>query len=184
MVAPPQEGRKEWLMLNLTNAQALADNAIAINGTIIAHLTDADAQRVIDIIRGMQSMSAPVARVSAPTSAPVSAPTTPTVYDHVDADFTDVAWHVDGNVVKYTHKDGKYVFEKAVRNVLNAHLKAHGATYDEALKGWAFMKGSKRDCKGASEYVKSAPTIVTADELNAVYDKWTAKSAKKAQKKA
>lgn len=170
------------LQLN-TNAMALADNRIDINGVNIGTFTDDEAQKILDIARGM--LNERNSHVSAPAPAPsTAAPVAPTVYDHVDADFTDVAWHVNDNVVTYTHKDGKYVFEKAVRNVLNARIKASGAKYDEGLKGWAFMNGTKRDMKGAKAFADTASTIVSASELNAVYDKWTAKSAKKAEKKA
>lgn len=160
---------------------ALADNRIDINGVNIGILTDDEAQKILDIVRGM--LNSRTSNVSAPVSAP-SAPVAPTVYDHVDADFTDVAWHVAENRVTYTHKDGKYMHEKAVRNVLNACLKAKGATYDADLKAWTFMNGTKRDIKGANAFVASAPTIVSASDINAVRDAWTAKSAKKAQKKA
>lgn len=46
-------------MLNLNNNQIEADNRIVINGVEIGKLNDTDAQKVIDIIRGMMSSTAP-----------------------------------------------------------------------------------------------------------------------------
>ena len=182
---PPQKGRKESLMLNLTNLTApVAENVISINGIEIGRLTDTDAQKVLDIVRGMMSGITQFSAVGTPVATPAmpTASATPVVYDHVDADFTDIAWHVKDNLVTYTHKDGKYMHEKAVRNVLNALVKASGATYDADAKAWVFRKGNNRDLAGAKAFVASATTTVTADEINAVRDKWTEKSAKKANK--
>jgi len=179
-------------MLNLTNLNAVAENVISINGIEVGRLTDTDAQKVLDIVRGMMSGITQFSAVGTPVATPntessgvvpvAGAKPQAVIYDHVDDDFTDIAWHVKDNLVTYTHKDGKYLHEKAVRNVLNALVKASGATYDADVKAWVFRKGNNRDLAGAKAFVASATTTVTADEINAVRDKWTEKSAKKANK--
>ena len=87
------------------------------------------------------------------------------------------------NAITITHKDGKFLFEKAPRQALNARLKANGATYDKDAKAWVFLtKSGKRDIKGATEFVANHSNEVTADEINAIRDGWTEKSAKRASK--
>lgn len=42
-------------MLNINAMATVADNEIMINGVLVARLSDDDAQRIIDIIHGLQS---------------------------------------------------------------------------------------------------------------------------------
>lgn len=104
----------------------------------------------------------------------------PKVYEHTSEDFDNFMFVVRDNKVTYTHKDGTYLHEKAVRNVLNARIKACGGNYVD--KCWEFNKGDKRDIKGAKQFVANNSGVVTASEINAIRDKWTEKSAKRAKK--
>lgn len=107
----------------------------------------------------------------------------PKTYEHTSESFTDFMFVRKDNAVTITHKDGKFLFEKAPRQALNARLKANGATYDKDAKAWVFLtKSGKRDIKGATEFVANHSNEVTADEINAIRDGWTEKSAKRASK--
>ena len=104
-------------------------------------------------------------------------------YEHTSESFTDFMFVRKDNTITITHKDGKFLFEKAPRQALNARLKANGATYDKDAKAWVFLtKSGKRDIKGATEFVANHSNEVTADEINAIRDGWTEKSAKRASK--
>ena len=104
-------------------------------------------------------------------------------YEHTSESFTDFMFVRKDNAITITHKDGKFLFEKAPRQALNARLKANGATYDKDAKAWVFLtKSGKRDIKGATEFVANHSNEVTADEINAIRDGWTEKSAKRASK--
>ena len=121
---------------------------------------------------------------SAPTSQSEvkSAPVAKT-YEHTSESFTDFMFVRKDNAITIAHKDGKFLFEKAPRQALNARLKANGATYDKDAKAWVFLtKSGKRDIKGATEFVANHSNEVTADEINAIRDGWTEKSAKRASK--
>lgn len=131
-----------------------------------------------------QSMGVTKSKSVAPTlrSEVKSAPVVKT-YEHAFESFTDFMFVRKDNAITITHKDGKFLFEKAPRQVLNARLKANGATYDKDAKAWVFLtKSGKRDIKGATEFVANHSNEVTADEINAIRDKWTEKSAKRASK--
>ena len=107
----------------------------------------------------------------------------PKTYEHTSESFTDFMFVRKDNAITITHKDGKFLFEKAPRQALNARLKANGATYDKDAKAWVFLtKSGKRDIKGATEFVANHSNEVTADEINAIRDGWTEKSAKRASK--
>ena len=153
-------------MLNLTNAQALADNVIVINGVEIARLTDTDAQRVLDVIRGLQS--------NAHVSTPVSAPVKPTAKLHIEETPTKKAetipgkpmWQEDFCTVAEVDVDGKKQYRlyitcpvggekgKKIRTAIKLSAKDMGAkfagNYDAGEIFWAFPSKAK-----ASEYVKS-----------------------------
>lgn len=123
------------------------------------------------------SSVAPTSR-SEVKSAPVAK-----TYEHTSESFTDFMFVRKDNAITITHKDGKFLFEKAPRQALNARLKANGATYDKDAKAWVFLtKSGKRDIKGATEFVANHSNEVTADEINAIRDGWTEKSAKRASK--
>ena len=49
-------------------------------------------------------------------------------------------------------------------------------------RGYSSRKSGKRDIKGATEFVANHSNEVTADEINAIRDGWTEKSAKRASK--
>ena len=102
------------------------------------------------------------------------------VYDHVTEGFDDFMFTVKDNKVSYTHKDGTYLHEKAIRQALNSRIKAAGGAYVD--KCWEFNKGDKRDLAGAKKFVAEHSNVVTAEEINAICDKWTAQSAKRAKK--
>ena len=131
-----------------------------------------------------QSMGVTKSKSVAPTSQSEvkSAPVAKT-YEHTSESFTDFVFVRKDNAITITHKDGKFLFEKAPRQALNARLKANGATYDKDAKAWVFLtKSGKRDIKGATEFVANHSNEVTADESNAIRDGWTEKSAKRASK--
>ena len=149
-----------------------------IAGNTVIELNDEQMNIILSVVRGL-SVSPTPSRIETP-SAPV-APVAKT-YEHVSEDFTDFAFVVKDNTVNITHKDGTYLHEKAPRKVLNERLKANGATYDKDAKAWVFTKGGKRDIKGAKDFVANHSNAVTADEINAIRDAWTEKSAKRASK--
>ena len=131
-----------------------------------------------------QSMGANVSHTSRSEvkSTPV-AKTVAKTYEHASEGFTDFMFVRKDNAITITHKDGKFLYEKAPRQALNARLKACGATYDKDAKAWVFLtKSGKRDIKGATEFVANHSNEVTADEINAIRDGWTEKSAKRASK--
>ena len=107
----------------------------------------------------------------------------PKTYEHTSESFTDFVFVRKDNAITITHKDGKFLFEKAPRQALNARLKANGATYDKDAKAWVFLtKSGKRDIKGATEFVANHSNEVTADEINAIRDGCTEKSSRRASK--
>lgn len=127
-----------------------------------------------------QSMGAKVSHTS--RSEVKSTPVAKT-YEHASEGFADFMFVRKDNAITITHKDGKFLYEKAPRQALNARLKACGATYDKDAKAWVFLtKSGKRDIKGATEFVANHSNEVTADEINAIRDGWTEKSAKRASK--
>ena len=129
-----------------------------------------------------QSMGVTKSTSVAPTSQSEVKPE-PKTYEHTSESFTDFVFVRKDNAITITHKDGKFLFEKAPRQALNARLKANGATYDKDAKAWVFLtKSGKRDIKGATEFVANHSNEVTADEINAIRDGWTEKSAKRASK--
>lgn len=151
-----------------------------IAGNTLIGLNDEQMNIVLSVVRGLSVSPATPSRIETP-STPI-APVAKT-YEHVSEDFTDFVFVVKDNKVSYTHKDGTYLHEKAPRKVLNARLKACGATYDKDSKAWVFLtKSGKRDIKGATEFVANHSNEVTADEINAIRDGWTEKSAKRASK--
>ena len=131
-----------------------------------------------------QSMGVTKSKSVAPTSrSEVKSAPVAKSYEHTSESFTDFMFVRKNNAITITHKDGKFLFEKAPRQALNARLKANGATYDKDAKAWVFLtKSGKRDIKGATEFVANHSNEVTADEINAIRDGWTEKSAKRASK--
>ena len=129
-----------------------------------------------------QSMGVTKSTSVAPTSQS-EVKSEPKTYEHTSESFTDFVFVRKDNAITITDKDGKFLFEKAPRQALNARLKANGATYDKDAKAWVFLtKSGKRDIKGATEFVANHSNEVTADEINAIRDGWTEKSAKRASK--
>lgn len=155
---------------------------LIIAGNTVIELSDKDMNTVLAVVRGLSASAiasvAPTSRSSEVKSAPVAK-----TYEHASESFSDFAFVRKDNTITITHKDGSYMYEKAPRQALNARLKANGATYDKDAKAWVFLtKGGKRDIKGATEFVANHSNEVTADELNAIRDAWTEKSAKRASK--
>lgn len=164
-------------------------NAIIANGQFIEVSQDC-MNILLQVARSMSANVSVPAPTLAPTSTPVEIPSpqpvqpvTPKVYEHVTEGFSDFQFVRKDNTVTVVGKDGKFLYQKAPRTVLNARLKAAGFVYDKDAKVWALTtKGGKRDIKGAEKFVAENSNEVTADELNAIYDEWTNKSAKRASK--
>ncbi len=159
-------------------------NFIYAEGAVI-ELTVEQMQTVLGVVRLMPIQS--VAQTAAQSNTNTSALPTheePKVYEHVTDSFSNFRFVLKNNTVTYTHADdkGTYLHEKAVRSALNARIKAAGGTWDGEAKAWVFTKNGKRDIKGAKDFVANNSHEVSADELNAIRDKWTEKSAKRAGK--
>ena len=153
---------------------------LVINNQII----EVSAENMKVLLTVAQSMGVTTSTPATPTSRSEvkSAPVAKT-YEHTSESFSDFMFVRKDNAITITHKDGKFLFEKAPRQALNARLKANGATYDKDAKAWVFLtKSGKRDIKGATEFVANHSNEVTADEINAIRDGWTEKSAKRASK--
>lgn len=156
-------------------------NAIIVNNQIL-EVSPECMQVLLQVAR---SMRATTTELRSNSELPeIQAVTTPApkakVYEHVNADFDNFMWVVKDNKVSYTHKDGTYLHEKAVRKILNQRLKNAGFSYVD--KAWELNKGEKRDLAGAKKFVELHSNPVPADEINAIRDKWTEKSAKRAKK--
>ena len=150
-----------------------------IAGNTVIELNDEQMKTVLAVVRGL---SASAITTSAPTSQS-EVKSEPKTYEHVSEGFTDFMFVRKDNAVTITHKDGKFLYEKAPRQALNARLKANGATYDKDAKAWVFLtKSGKRNIKGATDFVSNHSNEVTAEEINAIRDGWTKKSAKRASK--
>ena len=163
-------------------------NAIIVNNQVL-EVSPECMQVLLQVARTMGATTAttelrsnsplqaqPVANVAEPTH-------TPKVYDHVTEGFTDFVFVRKDNTVRVTHKDGKFLHEKAPRQVLNNRLKAAGFVYDKEAKAWTLTtKGGKRDIKGTEKFVSENSHEVTADEINAIRDGWTKSSEKRAKK--
>mgnify|MGYP004499114921 FL=1 len=152
-------------------------NAIIANGQFI-EVTEECMSVLLQIAQSMGTTASAIptpTHVEVPTSAP-----TPKVYEHVDTDFDNFVWVIKDNKVSYTHKDGTYLHEKAVRKVLNQRLKDAGFSYVD--KVWELNKGEKRDIAGAKKFVELHSNPISANDINAIRDKWTEKSAKRANK--
>ena len=146
-----------------------------IAGNTVIELNDEQMNTVLTVVRGLSATKTPTSRNEVKPE--------PKTYKHTSESFTDFMFVRKDNAITITHKDGKFLFEKAPRQALNARLKANGATYDKDAKAWVFLtKSGKRDIKGATEFVANHSNEVTADEINAIRDRWTEKSAKRASK--
>lgn len=141
----------------------------------------------------MQVMGAGVSDMG--TQVQASTPTqtqAPKVY----APAEDVAcqWLVDKTRVTYALANGKYAGQSGVRKTLNARLREAGATWDADKKAWVF-----KSTAAAKKFVEADvcahydtldgieypyPTIVTAQEIEAVRAKAQARAEKKANKSA
>lgn len=148
-----------------------------IAGNTVIELNDEQMNIVLSVVRGLSVSPATPSRIETPFTPVVPVAKT---YEHVSEDFTDFVFVVKDNKVSYTHKDGTYLHEKAVRKVLNERIKSAGGSYVD--KCWEFNKGNKRDIKGAKDFVANHSNVVTADEINAIRDGWTEKSAKRVSK--
>lgn len=145
------------------------DNSLVINNSREYKLSDKEATQVIELIESILGNS----------KNQVSTPKEPKVYEHTKDAFDNFVFTCDKNLVTYTHKDGSYVFEKTVRQALNARLKKAGAVYDKDIKAWVFTKGERRDNTGATKFCEENNAIpVSAKEMNAIIDKWNSKQGK------
>ncbi len=158
---------------------------IIIAGNTHIELTDNQMATVLAVVRSMSIQAVQTTTQSSTTAPAPEAPVhEPKVYEHVSDSFSNFRFVLKDNTVTYTHADdkGTYLHEKAVRSALNARIKANGGTWDGDAKAWTFTKNGKRDIKGAKDFVANNSHAVSADELNAIRDKWTEKSAKRAGK--
>lgn len=157
-------------------------NMIIVGNTVI-ELNDEQMNTVLAVVRGLSAST--IASATPTSQSEVKPSSVAKTYEHASEGFADFTFVRKDNAITITHKDGTFLFEKAPRQALNARLKANGATYDKDAKAWVFTtKGGKRNIKGATEFVAKHSNEVTADELNAIRDKWTEKSAKRAKKVA
>ena len=148
---------------------------LIIAGNTVIELNDEQMNTVLAVVRGLSTTKTPTSQTEVKSE--------PKTYEHTSESFTDFMFVRKDNTVTITHKDGKFLYEKAPRQALNARLKANGATYDKDAKAWVFLtKSGKRDIKGATEFVANHSNEITADEINAIRDRWTEKSAKRASK--
>ena len=148
-----------------------------IAGNTVIELNDEQMNTVLAVVRGLSVTKMSTSRNEVKSTLVAK------TYEHTSESFTDFMFVRKDNAITITHKDGKFLFEKAPRQALNARLKANGATYDKDAKAWVFLtKSGKRDIKGATEFVANHSNEVTADEINAIRDGWTEKSAKRASK--
>lgn len=151
------------LMLNLTAIESL--NEIAINGVVIAHLNDADAQRILDIVRAYASGTT----VSTPVSKPVAK--APQRELHMPEEATTSVekpvgkpvWQEDFLTVTCTDDKQYRLYVtcpvggekgKKIRYAIKASAKEHGAkfagNYDTKEIFWAFPTK-----KSADEFIKA-----------------------------
>ena len=146
-----------------------------IAGNTVIYLNEEQMNTVLAVVRGLSTTKTPTSQTEVKSE--------PKTYEHTSESFTDFMFVRKDNTVTITHKDGKFLYEKAPRQALNARLKACGATYDKDAKAWVFLtKSGKSDIKGATEFVANHSNEITADEINAIRDRWTEKSAKRASK--
>lgn len=161
--------------INLTAEQVAAVAMLfagKVNDTIAT-----PAKEIPAVMPTVESVEVP--KVEAVTETTATAPT----YNHYDSDFTNFKVMAVDNVVVYTHADGSYLHEKAVREVLNYRIKANGGAWDKTERKWVFMFGSRKSQKGAQACAEAITAPVTAEEMNAVVDKWAEKAARKASRK-
>lgn len=178
-------------MLNLNAMNAIADNEIRINNVVVGHLTDADAQRIWDIVRGMQG------QVSTPKQGLVfEEDQKPTKKAEPPKDY-EVVLEGKDNAVWFTAN------AQDVRQAVNAQLKAVGFKWDgdverpdtykrdytgkdgvthkvgEHKKGaWTLMRGTKRDIATAKQWIGKTITV-TAQERQTIRDGWEARKNRK-----
>lgn len=150
---------------------------LIIANDIVIELTEDQMNTILKVAQGLTNSK--VSTITAPVQA--SAPVAKT-YDHVTEGFTNFAFTQKDNTITIAHKDGSYLYEKAVRQALNARLNKAGAKYIKESHLWEFTKSGKRDIKGAKDFIANNSGEVTADEINEIRDNWTKKSAKRAGK--
>ena len=189
------------LNMNIAQAQVLADNAIAINGVAIGKLTDADAQKVWDIVKGMinayGSVGTTVAKQTNTLVFEEDEKPTPKAREIKPAEDYEVVIEGKDNAVWYS------CTSRDVRQIVNGVLKEHGFTYDkdfarpdtykkpytdrdgirhevgEHKKGaWVAMKGNKRDLATAKLFIGETITV-TAQEREIVRNGWAERKARR-----
>lgn len=108
-------------MLNLTAMNVIADNEIAINGVVIGKLSDADAQKLIGIVKGFMSSSE-----SATTATP-SAPVKETKTRKIKVGYRIILWNNLYCICRGELVDGKVKhagWTRAEKSAINAKIKA------------------------------------------------------------
>lgn len=152
---------------------------LIIANDIVIELTEDQMNTILKVAQGLTSSK--VSTITTPVKESAPAPVAKT-YDHVTEGFTNFAFTQKDNTITIAHKDGSFLYEKAVRQALNARLSKAGAKYIKESHAWEFTKSGKRDIKGAKDFIANNSGEVTADEINAIRDNWTKKSAKRAGK--
>lgn len=166
------DGQRGVFMLDFTNTQAqvLADNEVVINGHSFGKLTDTDTERLITIIRGMQS------GISVGTPTQASKSKQERTYDPA----TDVTLPIA--VVKATKT--KFAFTLGYgsgRAGAKLLIKQSGFAWDADAKAWA---GTPANAEKLGLTKDSTTLAVPADSVQAGRDKAAAKAAKRAGKEA
>ena len=98
-----------------------------IAGNTVIELNDEQMNTVLAVVRGLSAST--IAQSVAPTSRS-EVKSAPKTYEHTSESFSDFVFVRKDNAVTITHKDGKFLFEKAPRQALNARLKACGTSGD------------------------------------------------------
>lgn len=181
-----------------TNTQA---NTLTLTPEeLSALIANATAQAVAQALSRTHTQAPVQAHTPAVAPAPThtDAPTQTRTYEHVNVGFDNFVVNVDKKCVlasvrdaytltdakgkksviqaetplafAYGHKDAWDAFKARMRNA--------GATYVPEAKAWAFPTAKAAKAFAEGEGAKA----FTADELNAVRDKWTRKAEKRANK--
>ena len=164
-------------MINMnayTNTQAQADNEVIINGVSFGYLTDADTERIISIIRGMQD-GKPL-QAQAPTQAPKKAE--PKAYEpatDVQVPITPVKAGTGKVAFTLGYGAGRAGAKLAVKN---AGFAWDASYADDKHKG-AYV-GTTAQAKALGITAKSTKLTVSAQWVQAGRDKAAEKKAKKA----
>ena len=149
-------------MLNITASAPVAENVIAINGVVVAHRNDTDAQKVLDIVRAYASGSAPVSKPVATAPEKKTLNVVEESSPRNDKPVGKPVWQEDFLTVTLVDRQYRLYVTcpvggekgKAIRYAIKASAKEHGAkfagNYDAKEIFWAFPSKAKAD-----EFIKA-----------------------------